>query len=392
MQKDIVLISTADWHHPLWTNKQHVSISLADAGFRVLYIESLGLRKMRNTRGDCVRIFSRIINAFKLPRQVYPGIWVCSPLVMPGLYKGLPLRLNKLSISVTIKASSFALGFVNPMLWTYNPITARIINLRKFSLKIYHAVDAVQEQPDMPFSLIMNEERSLCRQVDHVFVTSPKLRESLEPYSKRIKFHPNVVDYDHFSKSLGIKSEDLPGDLASIPEPRIGFIGAISDYKLSIELIADLAKSNPSLNFVFIGPTEEGEAFTNLKSWSESKNIYCLGPKKYCDLPLYCAGFACGWLPLRKNKYTASMFPMKFFEYLAAGLPVVATSINSLSQFSSVAFLCEARVDEFSKALYLAITGSGPSLEERLAVARDNTYTARLGKMLSSIEEVQIFN
>ena len=62
MQKNIILISTADWHHPLWTNKQHVSLSLAEAGFRVLYVESLGLRKIRNSKRDFTRIFSRILN------------------------------------------------------------------------------------------------------------------------------------------------------------------------------------------------------------------------------------------------------------------------------------------------------------------------------------------
>ena len=387
MQKNIILISTADWNHPLWTNKQHVSLSLANAGFRVLYVESLGLRTIRNSKRDFSRILLRIFNAFKPPRQVYSGVWICSPLVLPGLHKGLPLLFNKLSISVSIKLSSFFLGFVRPVLWTYNPITARILDLSQFSLKIYHAVDAVQEQPDMPFTLISNEEKRLCHQVDHVFVTSPKLKESLEPYSRSIKYDPNVVDFDHFSKALGYESNDLPADLAKIPEPRIGFIGAISDYKLDIEMIAGLAKSNPQMSFVFIGPTEEGESLTDLNSWSELKNIYSLGPKKYSKLPHYCSGFSCGWLPLRNNKYTESMFPMKFFEYLASGLPVVATSIHSLTEFSSVAFLCQPTADEFSRALHLAISGKGPSLEQRLEAARNNTYTARLRKMLVFIDQ-----
>ena len=76
---------------------------------------------------------------------------------------------------------------------------------------------------------------------------------------------------------------------------------------------------------------------------------------------------------------------MKFFEYLASGLPVVATSINSLTEFSSVAFLCQPTADGFARALHLAISGSGPSLEQRLAVARNNTYTTRWRKMLEFI-------
>ena len=116
----------------------------------------------------------------------------------------------------------------------------------------------------MPSSLIANEEKRLCHQVDHVFVTSPKLKESLEPYSRSMTYDPNVGDFDHFSQSLGYESNDWPADLAKIPEPRIGFIGAISDYKLDIEMIASLAKSNPQMSFVFIGPTEEGGSLTDL--------------------------------------------------------------------------------------------------------------------------------
>ena len=138
MQKNIILISTADWNHPLWTNKQHVSLSLANAGFRVLYVESLGLRKIRNSKRDFARILLRIVNAFKPPRQVYSGVWICSPLVLPGLHKGLPLLFNKLSISASIKLSSFFLGFIRPILWTYNPITARILDLSQFSLVDIH--------------------------------------------------------------------------------------------------------------------------------------------------------------------------------------------------------------------------------------------------------------
>ena len=55
--KSIILISTADWDHPLWTNKQHVACSLADMGFRILYVESLGIRPIRFKSNDFLRIF-----------------------------------------------------------------------------------------------------------------------------------------------------------------------------------------------------------------------------------------------------------------------------------------------------------------------------------------------
>ena len=80
------------------------------------------------------------------------------------------------------------------------------------------------------------------------------------------------------------------------------------------------------------------------------------------------------------------MFPMKFFEYLASGLPVVATSIQSLQEFSSVALLCEVTADSFSYALHTCLSGVGADLDSRVSLARQYTYQTRLSKMLAYMQ------
>ena len=81
---DVILLSTADWDHPLWTNKQHLAVSLADAGHRVVYIDSLGVRSARTGRSDARRILRRLRRSLTPLRQVRQRIWVVSPLVLPG--------------------------------------------------------------------------------------------------------------------------------------------------------------------------------------------------------------------------------------------------------------------------------------------------------------------
>ena len=81
---DFVVLATADWDHPLWTNKQHVAVALAAEGNRVLYVESLGLRSAQPTGRDLKRILKRLRRGLRLPRLVQKGIWVWSPLVIPG--------------------------------------------------------------------------------------------------------------------------------------------------------------------------------------------------------------------------------------------------------------------------------------------------------------------
>ena len=382
---DIVLLSTADWDHPLWTNKQHVACALAAEGERVLYVESLGLRSVQAKTQDFRRILRRLLRGLRLARSVRPGIWVLSPLVVPGGSQGILLCLNRLLLRFSVSVACWLLRFRSPWLWTYNPLTLLYLPLQGFGLSIYHAVDAVHEQPCMPRSLIESEEARLCRSVDQVFTTSPYLAERLARYAERISYEPNVADRDHFSSSLQLRQNPefvCPPELADIPEPKIGFVGAISSYKLDFELIRAVASRHPEWHFVFIGPQSEGEPSTDLSWLSGFNNVHWLGPKPYHQLPQFLANFQCAWLPLQCNPYTRAMFPMKFFEYLFAGLPVVSTRIYSLLDFEAICWLCPPDPSQFSDQLRRALAGDGPSLKERLSGIEDYTYESRTRRML----------
>jgi len=113
---DILLLATADWDHPLWTNKQHVACSLSALGHRVLYIESLGMRTIQPTGRDWYRVWKRLRRALQSPRQVRPRIWICSPLVCPGVTKGLLCSLNRWLLNATVWWLGIRLGFRRPWL------------------------------------------------------------------------------------------------------------------------------------------------------------------------------------------------------------------------------------------------------------------------------------
>lgn len=386
---DIVVLATADWDHPLWTNKQHVALALHAEGHRVLYVESLGLRSAQSTGRDLKRILRRLWKGLRPPRRIQPGLWVWSPLVLPGGSQGLSLSVNRISLRCGLWFALRMIGFSRPWLWTYNPLTARFLNLEGFRPQIYHAVDALQEQPCMPREVIETEERRLCALVDQVFVTSPELERQLRPYSKHIRFDPNVADQSHFAQAMTLPTSEIPSDLAAISGPRIGFMGAVSSYKLDFGLIVSVARHHPSWNFVFVGPVGEGEPYTDIALLESAPNIHLLGMRPYAQLPAYCSGFDCAWLPLRLNPYTQSMFPMKFFEYLGAGLPVVATAIDALKPYSCAAELCPSDADHFDLALQRCLDGQAAALSTRLEIASEHTYTSRTRKMLATLENRQ---
>lgn len=98
-QKDIVLLSTAEWDNPFWTNKQHVAIALAKLGYRVLYIDSLGLRRPSASRQDFIRILKRLKKALNAPCEVKTNIWVWSPVLLPFQSISWVRRINKIFLS-----------------------------------------------------------------------------------------------------------------------------------------------------------------------------------------------------------------------------------------------------------------------------------------------------
>ena len=383
-KNDFLIISTADWDSPIQTNKQYVSKEIAKLGNRVLYVESLGVRKIQMNKKDLLRIFKRIINNLLIIKQKEKNIWVLSFILFPGATNKRIILINKIIFNFNLFIAMKLLNFKQDYLWTYNPLTSLYLDINKFKSSIYHAVDAIEHQPFMPKDLIKRQEIILSKKVDKIFVTSKNIINKLKKYNSNISYFGNVCDYEHFSKSLSTHIDDIPPDIKSISKPIIGFIGSISEYKLNYKLIYDVAKSLKEINFVFIGPTDDSLNHSNLNRLKNLKNVYLLGFRKYKDLPSYCAFFDVAWLPLIHNNYTKSMFPMKFFEYLAAGLPIVSTNLESLREFRKFVYMS----DDLSKikvSIKEALKNKNSNLTNRLSLAMENTYQKRTKKMLMEL-------
>jgi len=144
--------------------------------------------------------------------------------------------------------------------------------------------------------------------------------------------YANVTDIDHFGRAR--RPGSLPDDLAAIPEPRVGFVGVLSDFKVDFALILDVVRRRRDWSWVFIGEEREGQVSPLVNELRSEANTYFLGHKPYSALPEYLRGISVGTLPIMINDYTRSMFPMKYYEYLAAGVQWWATPWNSLGVMS----------------------------------------------------------
>ena len=127
-----------------------------------------------------------------------------------------------------------------------------------------------------------------------------------------------------------------------------------------------------------IGQVGEGQPETSI-DLLRKPNIHFLGPKSYQRLPDYLRGIDVAVLPNRLNDYTNSMFPMKFFEYLAAGKPVVSTDLPALQNYSDVCSITKTS-EEFMQAIDDIVNGKSPDINLCQKVAQENTWESRLEK------------
>lgn len=380
---DIVLLSTADWDNPFWTNKQHVACELARTGHRVLYVESLGLRRPSASAQDVGRLWRRLKRGLKRPREVRPNLWVWSPLVVPLQRFALVRALNRLLVRGGLKLWSAVLGLKPTLLWTYNPMTVRFVSLGSYEHTVYHCVDEIKAQPGMPVQEIEQAEQELMAEVGLCFVTAEHLLETRRKQNPNTHYFPNVAEFDHFATAR-TEALPVPADLAALPGPRIGFIGAISGYKVDFALLRRMAEAHPEWSIVLIGKVGEGDPWTDVSTLQDLKNLHFVGPRSYADLPAYLKGFDVAILPSMINEYTRGMFPMKFFEYLAAGRPVVSTQLHALQAYSHVACLADDHA-AFIAGIEAALRGEAAPLEARLDAARDQTYERRTARMMALI-------
>ena len=387
-----VLFATADWDTPYWTNKQHTADHLVKAGWRVLYVESIGIRPPKLTSGiDGKRLLQRLWRGLKGPRKVREGLWVLSPLVLPFKHH-LPLvrAFNQGLLSWTIARFCKRHGMTNPMVWTYHPYVLELIERlrtkhgRQTGPLVYHCVDDLSAIPGIDAKAFRAEEQRLLAVADAVFTTSQTLFSKCSAHSHRVYNFPNVVEFEHFQQAT--QGGPIPEDLLTIPEPRIGYVGALSDFKVDFALLNDVAAQNPSWQFVLIGEEREGQHDPVLADMAKQPNVHLLGHRPYKELPAYLRGVSVGLLPTRINDYTRSMFPMKYYEYIAAGLPVVSTPLE-FTQHHQHGLQMGHDERSFTKAIAEQLRRGRLLPQEVESAVGENTWTRRLKKMMDILQQ-----
>lgn len=211
---------------------------------------------------------------------------------------------------------------------------------------------------------MLAEEEFLVRDADLVVVTASRLHEKVAPVARRVALVTNGVDEPHFRRAAG--------GTAQLPGMVVGYYGTISSW-FDTSLVAEAARRRPSWQFRLIGDAYHAD----LRELTSLPNVFVLGRASYETLPYHLRRFDVACIPFRINPLTEATDPVKLYEYLRAGKPVVATALPALQRFGDLVYTVSS-AREFVAAAERAVAEDAPDkVAARVAFARDNTWERR---------------
>jgi UDP-galactopyranose mutase len=213
-------------------------------------------------------------------------------------------------------------GVAEYLLWYYTPMALAFSGHLRPRAVVYDCMDELSAFAGAPPAL-RERETALLARADVVLTGGQSLYEAKRQQHRNIHPFPSSVDVSHFARARAAQPD--PPDQGRIGGPRLGFFGVI-DERMDLGLLSRVAAARPDWQLVMIGPVVKIDE----ASLPRGANIHYLGQRPYADLPAYLAGWDVALLPFARNEATRFISPTKTPEYLAAGKPVVSTSIRDV--------------------------------------------------------------
>ncbi|MGN6618274.1 MAG: glycosyltransferase family 1 protein [Ilyomonas sp.] len=360
---DLVCFSHLRWNF-VFQRPQHL-LSRAAKTFRVFYIEETE--------------YFAPTDSYKINLSE-EGVWIVSLYLNDdGTSPDKLLRQKNLLNALFLK-----MNIHNYFFWYYTPMPIRYTTHFQPKAIVYDCMDELSNFKNPPVGL-RDYEAQLMSKADVVFTGGYSLYEAKKHKHHNIHPFPSSIDIEHFAVARNIKND--PNDQAAIPHPRIGFYGVI-DERFNLKMIEEVARKKQEWQIILIGPIckIEKDLIPNYK------NVHYLGSKTYQQLPNYLSGWDIAMIPFELNESTKYISPTKTPEYLAAGKPVISTSIRDVVKpynEKNLVYIADT-ADEFIKAAEkeLSIKHKSQWLEKVDAFLCNNSWDITWNKMLQHINDL----
>ncbi len=291
-----------------------------------------------------------------------------------GVLSGLRNR----SVAAAVRSEIAKRGLKDYILITCNPLAFDLARRLYPRYRVFDAIDNMLEHPDKKrfYSRIAEGYSWTDQHSDLICVASGKQREMFAS-NRNICLIPNGIDAAFFRDD-----PPCPDVLSDLDRPIVGYVGVLQD-RFDVELMKLVIPALERCNFVFVGPVIERSLFADLRALH---NVRFLGRKEYKAIPRYIRHFDVCIVPHKVNEFTDSMDPLKLYEYLACGKPVVSTPVSGTESFGEEIYLA-SDPRAFSESIERAMDEES---EERRArrrkKARERSWTTAIDKLLNEID------
>jgi len=302
------------------------------------------------------------------PTAITANVWTFRPLRPVPDFLGKPLsdRAECAQIARAVRA----VGLERPLLWTQDPRVADLVDRLGTDGVIYDLTDdwpAFESSPARRASVRARHE-TLAQRADLVLACSRRLAEQAKTLNRRVCYLPNAVDATP-------PPVEPVGCVRDLPAPRLGYAGTLHSSRLDVSLLVQAARMRPQWSFVFLGPDHlESTDRTRLFALP---NVRHLGACAHEEVLSYVSQFDACLLPHLSTEFTQSLDPLKLYQYLAAGKPVLATPAGIPRELASHVSLVTS-AEELVQEAERAIAHAGPAaIASRRAAVAHATWEAR---------------
>ncbi|HZK49595.1 MAG TPA: glycosyltransferase [Thermoleophilia bacterium] len=378
--RDLICVSSLDWDAH-WGCVHQIMSRLAQAN-RILYVEEpvtmLAPLRVR-------RHWLRWRAAVPAVRRASAGVWILTPppLLPFGNVRPWVNKLNQRVLGFYIRWASRRLGFTDPMLWTYLPTSIDLLDRVASSAVVYHCVDEHSAFPGfVSREVVKGYDDALTARADLVITTAANLRDSRAHLNPRVHHVPNAADAAHFGAARD-PALPLPADVASLPTPRIGVVG-IHDERLDVAAIEAIARHDPDWTVLVVGPLRPGDV--DEARLRACPNVHVLGARLMSELPAYLKAMDVALIPYKLDELTRNIFPLKIYEYLAAGLPVVSAALPELAGIGNDVLFAKTPAEYPALVVQALAEDSAARRAARVAFAARNTWDDRVEAISHLVE------
>lgn len=373
--KKILIASHCYWNHPsARIGEHHYAKYFADDGWKVFWTSNpvSPFHTVKRSNSD------RFKNSLKGVREK-DGIRYCIPFTALPFHNKWPFHLEWIGknsmkfcfppMKSTLRKNKF---LDVDILWIRDLSQYYLLNIVKYRKLVLRLVDDLPAYETSPES-VMKLQNMLIKAADCVLITSSNLTKYEIPRKPEFHYVPNGVELDHFK----IKQAQ-PVEYKDIPNPRVLYAGSIASW-FDLELMNRVITGLPDYNFILVGSVK-----VDLSILTRNQNVFILGPKDYSVIPSYMQHADVGVIPFKQDDLTKSVSPIKMFDYLASGIPVVSTHMQEAESLNPPVYFVN-NADEFLTAVREACRG-GKDQPKFYRFAENNSWKSRYEKIKSILK------